>query len=177
MATEHRTSLTAVIVEHCAVVREFVHLAAALTHEQWNTPRAPDRWTPAQETAHVILTYRGFTAELRAGPEVDATAFPGHPELRRSVLPRILGDNWFPIGGTAPAYTLPVERPGPQETLLTDLVRSAGEFEDALQGAAQLRPDRFSRHPCFGALTLGELLRLSVEHTRRHPGFLPAAER
>jgi hypothetical protein len=166
------------IEENRAVVREFVLRAGALTPEQWITKHAPDKWSPAQQTAHVILTHRGFTAEVREGPEVDRRTFSASdPELIRSVLPRILLGHWFPSGGTSPASALPTEFPGEQDTLLSELVRSAIEFEDALQSAAVVRPDRHARHPFFGALTLSELLRFNVEHTRHHLGFLPDVTR
>ena len=68
----------------------FLRHANALSALQWETPRAPGKWTPAQESAHLALAYAAFAAAMRGEPAFklrlpEARAL----ELQRTALPGI----------------------------------------------------------------------------------------
>jgi hypothetical protein len=41
-------SMTQLLTDHAAAVRDFAVLAAAISADQWNVERAPGKWTPAE---------------------------------------------------------------------------------------------------------------------------------
>jgi uncharacterized damage-inducible protein DinB len=159
---------------HHAALDAFLRHADALSARQWETPRAPGTWTPAQETAHLALAYAAFAAAMRGGPplglrlpEVRAL------ELQRTVLPGILAGKGFPTGAKAPAESMPPERPGGQAVLLAQLRAAGDAFTEALAEAWSMAPDSRVVHPYFGPLRLPELLGLLTAHTQHHAAYLP----
>jgi GNAT superfamily N-acetyltransferase len=160
---------------HRLTVGGFLDHARALDLPQWNTPRAPGKWTPAQEAAHLALVYAAFTAPLRGGPP-RALCVPAAraEELRRTVLPGILAGQAFPTGARAPEGTTPPEEPGDPRVLLPRLRAAAEEFEQAFRAAGATSPAARVVHPYFGPLPLLDLLGLLTAHTRHHQAFLPA---
>jgi len=159
---------------HHAALDAFHRHAQALSALPWETPRAPGKWTPAQETAHLALAYAAFAAALQGGPPLklrlpEARAL----ELQRTVLPGILEGKGFPTGAKAPAESTPPERPGGQEVLLPQLGAAGHAFADALIEAWSAAPDVRVVHPYFGPLRLPDLLGLLTAHLHHHARYLP----
>ena len=55
------------MADHRAAVREYADKAGAITSSLWFTPRAEGKWTPAEETRHLVLTYEALTRDLLEG--------------------------------------------------------------------------------------------------------------
>ncbi len=159
---------------HHTALGAFLRHAQTLSARQWETARAPGKWTPAQETAHLVLAYAAFVAAVRGGPPLklrlpEARAL----ELQRTLLPGILEGKGFPTGARAPAESMPPERPGDQAVLLPQLRAARDAFAEALVAAWSAVPDSRVVHPYFGPLRLPELLGLLTAHARHHAEYLP----
>jgi uncharacterized damage-inducible protein DinB len=173
--SDHETFLEA-LARNRAAVERFVGRAQAVAPQTWNVPRAAGKWSPAQEAVHLALTYQAYVAELRAGPSVTPETFPArNPELRTSVLPRIVAGDWFPSGVVAPSPARPGEGPRDQREVVDQLVERARAFEEAVVEARTRDPARCVRHPYLGALQLAELLAVIAEHAKHHSRNLPDA--
>ena len=163
--------------EHRLTIDGFTTLAGRISGSQWQTPRAPGKWTPAQETAHLMLVYATFAATLCGGPPRELRVPAERAlELQRTVLPGILDGKGFPTGARAPAETAPPDDPGDLGVLLPQLRAAAEDFEKALVSAYAASPNARIVHPYFGPLGLEDLLGLLTAHTCHHTGFLPATQ-
>ncbi|MEX2152582.1 MAG: DinB family protein [Gemmatimonadaceae bacterium] len=160
--------------DHREAVREFVDKASALAESQWLTPRAEGKWTPAQETKHLILTYGAFLSDL-AGTPMRLRGTPLKRRLWRWIgLPQILWRQKLPKGVKAPREARPEwECAGPAE-LIPQLRRRADEFDATLARVSSTEPSRRVIHPMLGPLTLEQAVQLMSVHTRHHAAFLPA---
>ena len=162
---------------HRLAIETFVTHATSLSEPQWQTPRAPGKWTPAQEAAHLMLVYSAFAATLCGGPPRELRVPAERAlELQRTVLPGILDGKGFPTGARAPAETAPPDDPGDLGVLLPQLRAAAEDFEKALVSAYAASPNARIVHPYFGPLGLEDLLGLLTAHTCHHTGFLPATQ-
>ena len=160
---------------HSAAVQTFVDRAAAVPDDQWGTPRAQDKWTPAQEVKHILLAIEAFIRDLRGEGKMRLKAKRWQRALWRwTVLPRILRTGQFPRGIRAPREVRPPEHPGDRDVLLGELMLRAREFEQLVIDTAVTTPRRRVTHPYLGPLPLKTLLRFGVVHVRHHAAFLPA---
>ena len=168
--------LGALLEEHAAAVDHFVGLAGAIPDSRWLTPRAEGKWTPAEETRHLILTYRAFTGDLRGQRKM---ALKGTP-LRRFVwrllgLPVILYARRIPRAVRAPREIRPDGEASSRDPLIDELRREVREFEGVFADQWRARPDATVTHPFFGELTLPQSIHLATVHTRHHAAFLPGS--
>jgi hypothetical protein len=159
---------------HRDAVREFLARAAAIDVDRWRTPRAEGKWTPAQETAHVILAYETLLRELRGGQGLALRATPLRRRFYRLIgLTSILWRGRIPVAARAPRETRPDDVTDPATTLLARLESLTGEFETDVTGAWRERPNARLTHHLFGTLSLDQAIRLMTVHTRHHAAFLP----
>lgn len=164
------------IENHRAAIKEFIRRSEDVPGERWDRPRASGKWAPAQEVAHLVLTYRSYIIELLEGPVVTPDTYPArHVVLRARVLPRILKGNWFPSGGVSPEVTQPGTVSREKTALLKELSESVNGFESAAMEEAERNPGRYVRHPHFGALNLVDLIKVLTEHTKHHTKNLPGS--
>ncbi len=171
------TPFTDEINYHQKAVKEFAQQAERVPGELWNISRAPGKWTPSQEVKHLELTYRGYVAEIRRGPDVTPETFlPPREVYRVKILPRVLKGNWFPSGAKAPDYVNPDSEYKDKADQLAGLRKWTAEFEKAVLEIAESNTNRQVRHPYFGSLTLVELVKVLAEHTRHHKKYLPAVD-
>lgn len=156
-------------------MREFADKASALDATQWLTPRAEGKWTPAQETKHLILTYGAFLADL-AGTPMRLRGTPWKRRLWRWIgLPQILWRKRLPMGVRAPREARPEWESARAEELIPQLLDRAHEFDTTLARVSSTVPRRRVLHPMLGPLTLDQAVQLMSVHTRHHAAFLPVS--
>jgi hypothetical protein len=164
---------SAALREHRAAVEAFTECAAAIPPARWGEPRAPGKWSPAQETEHVFLSYEAGAADLGGGEQLRLQlpwwrALP----LRWLVLPRILRTGRFPPRAPAPRVFRPRVARGTQGELVRLLRERAAAFEAALVSTHAATPARRVMHPYFGPMSLRQMLRLLTVHTLHHARVL-----
>lgn len=165
----------AALDDHRAALAEFAARAGAIAGDRWDLPRAPGKWSPAQETMHLVLFFRMGAQELRGGAPPQLRARPWQRRLFRwFLLPRILRRARLPLGVRAPREARPPEHPGERPRLLDDMRAAAGDFERALEDARGRRPQPRLTHPYFGPIRLDDALRFAAVHTRHHAALLPS---
>jgi hypothetical protein len=170
--TEQR--LETLLTDHVDAVREFVDRANAVAEPRWLVPRAEGKWTPAQETKHVILAYEAFLRQLTEGTPMRLRGNALKRRIWRLIgLNSILWRKRIPVAVNAPREVRPeLVTSGPDE-LLPELRRRAGEFDVAFARAWRNEPRRRMTHYMFGTLSLDQGIRLVSVHTRHHAAFLP----
>jgi len=172
-ATSAIRPLAGLLADHDAAATEFLELAASVSPDDWHVPRAPGKWTPAQETKHLILGYEAFVRDLRGEGRLRVRGRWWQRRLWRwVVLTRIFARGEMVRTAPAPREVRPAERPGDKEALLADFRRAVSTFRTTIVETQRTSPRRCVTHPYFDALTLSQLLRLCAIHTRHHAGFL-----
>jgi hypothetical protein len=163
---------TARLAEYERAAAEFRSRAALVAAAQWERPRREGKWSPAQETEHVVLSHELFLAQLGGGPEmrVIATGWKVFA-LRWLVFPYILWTGRFPRA-RAPRESRPTETALARGELFTRLDRATrGVVESLQRDDVAARPPL--RHPYFGKLSVMQVVRLSTVHTRHHSANMP----
>lgn len=169
-------TLEEMLKAHRAAVAEFEARASGVSVDRWLTPRAEGKWTPAEETRHLILTYQAFTANLRGERTM---RLKGSPLLRR--VWRLFGLTWIlwrgriPRAVRAPREVRPEGETGERDALLAAFEAEVAGFEAAYTACWHSRPGATVTHPFFGELNLRHALHLAGVHTRHHAAFLPPA--
>lgn len=166
-----RTLLT----DHRAAVREFSDKANALTSNQWFVPRGEGKWTPAQETRHLIMAYEALARDLLEGKTLRLRGTPWKRRLWRLIgLWTVLWRNRLVMGVTAPRELRPPTESGSRDKLVALLNQRVAEFEAAVEFTRAKDPGRAITHPMMGALTLAHSLKFCAVHARHHANFLPS---
>lgn len=163
------------LTDHRAAVLEFVARARAIQADRWLLPRAEGKWTPAEETRHLVLTYHAFIADLKGERTL---RLKGTPLLRRIwrlvALPIILYGRRIPRAVRAPREIRPDGETGERDALLLELQRAVADFEGVFVEISRANPGKSLTHPFLGELNLRQAIRLAAVHTRHHAAFLPA---
>lgn len=171
----HDSTYDALLAEHRAAVREFTDKAGTLSTNLWFTPRAVGKWTPAQETRHLILAYEALTRDLLEGKTMRLRGTPWKRRLWRVIgLWNVLWRNRLVMGVTAPREVRPEAETGARDALVSLLRQRVSEFEAAVEFTRVKDPSRTITHPMMGALTLARSLRFCAVHARHHANFLPS---
>lgn len=160
---------------HRQALEAYLATAAAISGERWNAPLATGKWSPAQVTEHLRLSYAAIRRELAGGPGFRiVTSWWQRQLVRLLYLPRILSSGRFPAGIRAPREIRPPEGEYSQADLLASL-RTEGE---ELLAAVVVTPLRTSvTHPFAGRLGIIDGIRLATQHLRHHHRQIaPAAE-
>lgn len=159
---------------HRDAVEIFLDRADAVPAARWAEPRAPGKWSPAELTEHLSLTYDGVLQELLGGVGVRVRV-KGFRRLmiRWLVMPRFLNHGFVPAGVRAPREVVPA---GVSPDKAAGLDRFRGRARDFEQAIAPLLHDRQRRvtHPFFGPLTMAQGLRFVEVHLRHHTKQLPS---
>ena len=174
MANAREALLRERLEDHRAAIREFVGKAEALSATQWLTPRGDGKWTPAQETRHLVLTYEAFVRDLQ---DIDRMRLRGTP-LQRWIwkllgLASILWGKRIPVAVRAPSVIRPDEITTPAPDLLDALRDGVARFEGVFTDKWRREPARRVSHPFFGLITLDHAVRIAAVHARHHAAFLP----
>lgn len=176
MGTSVRTRLDGLLDAHREAADEFFTRAAQVSPARWDVPRAPGKWSPAQEVKHVILAYEVFTRDLGGGQAMKLVGTPFKRVLWRAIgLTSILWFKKLPRGARAPREARPPEGPMDQAALLAEFRARTDEFEIAFREVWETTPGKQVTHPYFGALSLNDSLEMCKVHTRHHAAVLPPA--
>ena len=174
MTSRREKRLADRLEEHRAAVREFIDRAAAIHAARWLSPRAEGKWTPAQETRHVILSYDAVLDQLSGGPPMRVRTKPLGRWLARIVgLGSILYRRKIPMAVNAAREVRPEWEAAPSSELLAQLADRAARFEALLVERRRAAPGTRLTHYLFGRLTLDQCIRVMAVHTRHHAAFLP----
>ncbi len=163
------TDLEALLTANRAAVDD---LMTAAQRAEWNTPRAPGKWSPAQVVEHVARSFEEAANAVANRP----TKLPTLPRLVRPVagfmFRLVLRTGKFPKSKTS--------RPmNPEWTDGTPA--SPAEGRARLDGAVQVferecraRAGRPVEHASFGVLSVEEYVRFVELHTRHHARQIPS---
>jgi hypothetical protein len=154
--------------EHRVAVAAYLESADGLDEGAWKRPWATGKWTPAQITEHLTLSYEALLAELCEGRAMALKMTPWRRRLSRwIILPHILFHRSFPLRVPAPREI----RPGPpragQKEALRALEQLAERFEERLQDA-YLSGGGGLTHPYFGPVDPVRGLRFVAVHLEHH---------
>jgi len=169
------TAFDAAVAAHRQALTAYIASATQMAATRWNAARDVGKWSPAEITEHLRLSYVPAIAEL-AGQGGFRMRTPRWQQLllRLWYLPRILRRGRMPTGVPAVREVRPGNGPFDQHALLLALQAAGEQFLDAL-GAARSRPSQRVTHPFLGKLTLAEGLGLSTAHLRHHHQQLDGA--
>jgi hypothetical protein len=123
--------------------------------------------------SHIVLSYQAFTADVCDGRTVRLIGSPRQRLLWRVFgLSQVLWLGRIPPGARAPREMRPPNDPPEQALLLQQLKSCVSEFEAAVRRAWRTTPMHRVTHPYFGALSLGQAIRVSEVHTIHHAAIL-----
>lgn len=147
--------------------------AGSLPESFWIEPRAPGKWSPAELTQHLILTYEALVAQLSGGPGIRVRVKGMRLlALRLFVLPRFLKHGVIPQGIRAPKEIAPSGGDPDRAAAIARLEAGCRAFEEALAAGAAQGNGRIT-HPFFGRLSLAQGVRFAEVHLRHHTTQLP----
>jgi hypothetical protein len=157
--------------EHRAALFAFLHTARGVPAAQWERPLGEGKWSAAEVTEHLALSYDAALRERSGGGSmVPRVSSRRQTFLRWFLLPHML------FHRTMPRVSAPREvRPAPtglgrEEAL--ERLRSVGErAEEAYRDAPHAR----LTHPYFGSLDRSQAFRLIALHIEHHQGQLRAS--
>jgi hypothetical protein len=166
--------LDALLADHRTAVHEFLVRDRAIDGAHWLTPRAEGKWTPAQETQHLILAYQEFLRQLREDrPMRLREGLVGRVIARVYGLPSVLWRKRIPVAAHAPREVRPTWVDEGADVLIPRLEHLAEEFERDFRLTWFNEPKRRMSHYWFGKLSLDQGVRFVTVHTQHHAAFLP----
>jgi hypothetical protein len=176
MSNRTEGRLRALLLDHDLAVQTFVGRANAIDATRWLAPRAEGKWTPAQETQHVLLAYEAFTRQL-----TDDVTMRRRTNAVRTLIARMIGLTsilWFkriPMAVKAPREVRPEWIDAPAAELVPQLRQQVERFVSAFGHSWRSNPRQRMTHYLFGRLSLDQGIRLVTVHTRHHAAFLPTS--
>jgi hypothetical protein len=165
------TELETAIADNHAAVDEYVGAARALDAGQWTMPRQAAKWTPAQITEHLALTYEYSRAVVVGTPPGRGAPRFLQPLFRRLVVDATLEAGRFRRKSRTPKILQPSAAPPARDQGLSRLQTALTAFEAAIRSG---HPEgrHTLKHPFFGPVPTVDYLRLQAIHTRHHLGQL-----
>lgn len=157
-----------VMERHRAAVELYFQIAERASENALLTPIQAEKWTPAQITEHLILTYRIFLRQMRGEQNIKMVhGFIVRRLLRALVLPVIYRRRKLPHGAQAPKEILPVEADKTRDAALEQLKVAVADFE---KEALERRNEKELRltHHVFGKINLIKAIDLAAIHTEHH---------
>jgi hypothetical protein len=170
-----RVTLPPRLAAYAQAAAEFRACAERIPSAGWEEPRSAGKWSPAEETEHIVLSHELFLSQLHGGPPMRAiTTGWKRAALHWLVLPFILGTGRFPRGARAPRESRPVGVGAGREELLLRLDRAVHGVIDTVQrDEARLATQRLL-HPYFGRMRIPQVVELSTLHTKHHATSMSA---
>lgn len=168
MSTRLARDWSALAEDHRAALQQFVAAARQVPSQSWATPLAPDKWSPAEITSHLVESYRVLRTELSGGKGMALRLSPWQRWiLRRTILPGILAGKGFPSSARAPRETRPRDTMMDAADALQILAQEADSFVQELTARASSERVQLT-HAYFGAMSARQSLQLVAVHTRHH---------
>jgi hypothetical protein len=156
--------------EHQVALASFLDAAAALPAEAWTTPWQPGKWTPAEISEHLALTYRVFIGEAATGTTMKLKLTPFRRRmLKLLLLPHMLFHRKFPKGARAPREVRPESVTGTRDEALAQLRALGEQFERAAEAARGAGKPGLT-HPYFGLIDWNRGMRFCALHIEHHRG-------
>jgi hypothetical protein len=156
------------LAEHRRAMDDYLATARRVSPDAWNRAPAEGKWTPAQVTEHLRLTYLTIGAEMdgQAGFRI-RTSWWRQRLYRILLLPNILKSGQFPAGVPAVREIRPGDGPYDQAEHLRSFEDEGERFMERFRAPGG-DPRRVLAHPFLGRLTLLEGLRFTTQHIRHH---------
>lgn len=153
---------------HRAAVALYFQCAGIIPENAWLTPIEAEKWTPAQITEHLILTYQVFLQQMRGEQNIKTVYGSGMQWLLRLlILPGIYRRRKLPRGAQAPEEILPVKADQRREAAIEQLKKAVGEFENEASARRNEESLRLTHH-VFGKIKLIQGIDLAAIHTEHH---------
>lgn len=152
----------------------YLERAGQLAFEQWCQPVGEGKWSPAQISEHVRLSFAVIGHELATGSGGLPLKVPRWLRLwiRFKYFGRILATGRMPAGARAPREICPHGSSFDQDATLAGLRDAAVAFEEAVMARWDDSDAGFS-HQVFGHVSLSDGWRFAIVHTDHHTGQLP----
>ena len=162
------------IADHAASAREFVARAERVGETRWLVPRAEGKWTPAQETRHLILAYDALLRDAGGQGKMGLKGNAVKRKIWRLVgLTSILWRKRIPVAARAPREARPEWEAAPASELLPIFQSRVEELASTIARLQKNEPGRTFTHPYFGDLAIEQTLTFLAVHNRHHAAFLP----
>ncbi|MEO8480080.1 MAG: DinB family protein [Gemmatimonadota bacterium] len=148
--------------------------AETLSPDRWCQPIGEGKWSPAQISEHVRLSYAVIGHELATGSGGLPLKVPRwlRPWLRFKYFGKILRTGRMPVGARAAREISPRGSSFDQESTLAGLRDAAWALEAAVASRWDDPEAGFSHH-VFGRVSLSDGWRFAIVHTDHHTRQLP----
>lgn len=161
-------NINSVIDSNRTAVSELVSTVLKLPASRWDEPRRRGKWSPAQITEHLAITYERATQFLDGPIPVSGRRPPKflRPFIRTLIRLTVLRTGEF-IKSKTPAAFEPSARPEARQVLCDRLRRASDAFE--LRAREKLDAGiRTFEHSYFGTFGIEEFVRLEMHHVNHH---------
>ena len=134
----------------------------------WMQPLAPQKWSAAEITTHLILAFEAVLREAAGGPpmQLKGTRFKRFM-LRHVIMPRIIRGDGFPRAA-APRETRPIDVSADAATTIARFRALGAQVTADLSARRMQQPDLRFTHPYFGSIELLQAVRVSARHIDHH---------
>lgn len=169
-----------VITERCALhasaVAAYVASAERIPSKLWNVPLKADKWSPAEVTQHLRLSFEAMIRELQGMEPMKFRAGRlARWVIRLTYMRRLLAGGAFPAGARAPRETRPQGEPDIDAAAALMRLREEAAAFEALTAQVHAGDRRATlTHPYFGSIRLTEALLISSRHVDHHRSQIEA---
>lgn len=161
---------------HARAVADYISAAQRFERDCWHEPLQPGKWSPAEVTQHLRLTFDAIAGELAGGASMRLRVGPlARIIIRLTIMRRILGGGAFPTGVRAPREARPVRNDTDRDVELDSLRERSASAEALFVDTFAQRPHMTITHPYFGRIRLPQAMFLSARHIDHHRGQLERA--
>lgn len=158
--------------QHNAATLSVTATARAIPQARWEEAGAPGKWSPAEITEHLRLTYVALRRELATGEGMRIRpSWLARLVLRHIVLPKVLRTGRLPANAPAVREIRPGAGPFDQAGTTQRLAEEAAAFELDLIA----NPAAKITHPFFGKADAVTALRFCTIHLLHHERQLTRA--
>ena len=161
-------NIDACLESNRTAIAKFVSTLLDLSASRWDEPRRTGKWSPAQITEHVAITYERAALFVEGSIAVSGRRPPRflRPFIRTLIRVTALRTGRF-IKSKTPAAFEPSPRPASQQVLCERLQRASRTFEARAREKVNAGIRTFE-HPYFGTFGIEEFVRLEMHHVHHH---------